>query len=48
MMITVGRIESAWWQEDGYARLLREPGPDNPVYRDQEEVLAEYGFKLQD
>lgn len=35
-------VDNDWADPDGYARLLREPGPDNPLYRDEDEILAEY------
>ena len=34
-------IAAAWRSEDGFARLMREPGDDNPVFRTSEEVLRQ-------
>lgn len=42
MQKVVTEIADGWYDPEGHARLLREPGPANPLYRDDDEVLAEY------
>jgi len=42
MQKVVAEIADGWFDPDRYARLLRRPGPENPIYRDDDEVLAEY------
>lgn len=46
--VIAGNIDTEWRNEDGHAALLMAPGPDNPLYRDQGEVAAEfYGLAAQ-
>ncbi len=39
---TASAVDRAWADDEGFAMSLRRPGPDNPLYRDDDEVLAEY------
>lgn len=34
-------ISDAWSDDGGYVAVMREPGPDNPVYRDAREPVAD-------
>lgn len=38
---TTRELDEAWKAEDGYAALMRDAGPDNPVYRSHGEVVQE-------
>ncbi|WP_350333231.1 imelysin family protein [Coralliovum pocilloporae] len=38
---TASSLRADWDSDDGYARLMNNPGPDNPVYRSEKEVAQE-------
>ena len=38
---TAREVEAGWTADDGYAALMRAPGPENPVYRTHAEVIED-------
>ena len=39
---TAAKVAEGWDGAEGYAALMLAPGPDNPVYRSEEEALQEF------